>query len=572
MNVMTVSSKPKPKAQKPKKTANVPSTYVRAAIKEQCKYNPITGIIKRTTHLGCRIVKDRAVFSHKNVKVSCSVGQIAWFLSYGSWPTQMVGHVDHNQKNNRLTNLRLTTHQLSARGRRKMKRKTSSRYKGVSKHVRKYRAIRWYAHVQLPDGRGKHVGSFKTEREAARAYDAAASEAYGKFAKLNFPNQLLVKLTVKKPNAVRKANMNSKPSTLPMKVPSALVLATIKSEFAYDPDTGVLTRTTRLGKRQITARTIVKGYRVVAHRAAWFLTYGEWPACIIDHIDRNKKNNRIGNLRLATAKQNGQNKSKVKTPTISAYKGVQRDRDKWAATITSDGVAKHLGTFNTEEEAAKAYDVAAIARHGEFAATNFGRKTSLGDTPIVIPKPTVEERFWAKVDKRNESECWRWLAAPNAKGYGRFYDGESNIPAHRYSYVLVNGFVPAGLILLHSCDHPWCVNPKHLRPGTIRENAIEARERGLLKPARGEDCGSSKLSALDIPVIRRRYDLGETPSAIAKDYTNVSVGAIREVGRRRSWTHIPEEEDTSIQERVLFPDWDEIQTLASGAGATSAGS
>jgi hypothetical protein len=80
-------------------------------------------------------------------------------------------------------------------------------------------------------------------------------------------------------------------------------------------------------------------------------------------------------------------------------------------------------------------------------------------------------RFWSKVDRSElEGECWPWLAAKDPKGYGRFFLRGRMRVAHAVAWRLVNGDPPAGMFVLHRCDHPWCCNPKHMFLGTIADN------------------------------------------------------------------------------------------------------
>ena len=91
----------------------------------------------------------------------------------------------------------------------------------------------------------------------------------------------------------------------------------------------------------------------------------------IDHIDNNKQNNAINNLRWCNRQQNNQNKTK-QSNTSSKYKGVTWDKSisKWKAQIMKDGKNKHLGLFDTEREAARIYNEKANEYFGEFANLN----------------------------------------------------------------------------------------------------------------------------------------------------------------------------------------------------------
>lgn len=107
-----------------------------------------------------------------------------------------------------------------------------------------------------------------------------------------------------------------------------------------------------------------------AHRIAWLFENGGWPPLSIDHINGEKADNRILNLRLCTQSQNTANSRKSAANT-SGFKGVSFDikSRRWRATITTAGVTNHLGFFPTPEEAHSHYAREAIARRGEFART-----------------------------------------------------------------------------------------------------------------------------------------------------------------------------------------------------------
>jgi hypothetical protein len=109
-----------------------------------------------------------------------------------------------------------------------------------------------------------------------------------------------------------------------------------------------------------------------AHRIAWYLHTGKDPCPLdIDHINGDRADNRISNLRLATPAQNAKNQPK-KQGTTSTYKGVSwyKRHRKWQAQIRVDGQSIYLGYYNNELDAHLAYCAAAARLHGEFA--NFG--------------------------------------------------------------------------------------------------------------------------------------------------------------------------------------------------------
>jgi len=150
----------------------------------------------------------------------------------------------------------------------------------------------------------------------------------------------------------------------------------------YNPETGIIVnkidRSTKArigresgcigngGYRRIKLRD--KSYR--AHRLAYLMTYEYLPE-FIDHINQNKIDNRIINLRSCTKQENSMNRRSNKN-TSSKYKGVSwhKNAKKWMAKIKIDSKAKHLGYFQTESDAAKAYDKAALEHFGEFACLN----------------------------------------------------------------------------------------------------------------------------------------------------------------------------------------------------------
>lgn len=116
-------------------------------------------------------------------------------------------------------------------------------------------------------------------------------------------------------------------------------------------------------------RVTVKYKRYPAHRLAWLLVRGEWPERDLDHINGNRSDNRISNLRPCTDQQNQRNRKPMKHTHSGGLKGAIWDKriGRWHARIKVDSRAVHLGTFDTPHEAHERYAQAAIARFGEFA-------------------------------------------------------------------------------------------------------------------------------------------------------------------------------------------------------------
>lgn len=123
-------------------------------------------------------------------------------------------------------------------------------------------------------------------------------------------------------------------------------------------------------RQRISARrnTWVNGKRGLVYLHRWLLNA---PIGVeIDHINRNSLDNRRSNLRMASRSQNCANRPAA----TGTFKGVtwHKDAQRWVAQIAVEGKNRHIGCFLTEEEAALAYDVAALDAFGEFAWLNFG--------------------------------------------------------------------------------------------------------------------------------------------------------------------------------------------------------
>jgi len=118
----------------------------------------------------------------------------------------------------------------------------------------------------------------------------------------------------------------------------------------------------------VSIRVLSKKY--YAHRLAWLYSYGEWPICEIDHVDRVKDNNSLVNLRSCDKFQNQCNTTSKKN-SIYKSKGVDfmKSKSRFRARITIRGKAIHLGLFHTELEASQCYEMSAIKHQEGYGTT-----------------------------------------------------------------------------------------------------------------------------------------------------------------------------------------------------------
>lgn len=150
---------------------------------------------------------------------------------------------------------------------------------------------------------------------------------------------------------------------------------------------------------------------------------------------------------------------------------------------------------------------------------------------------TLEQRFWEKVNKT--SGCWLWTSAIGTRGYGIFWVGavERSKFAHRLSYEMSCGPIPGGLVVMHSCDTPACVNPAHLSVGTSGENTRDALKKGRM-PIGERNKGGGKLKDADVAEIKRLSASREMSiSGLSRRY-GVSMYVIKCIRRGKLWKHV----------------------------------
>jgi hypothetical protein len=90
-------------------------------------------------------------------------------------------------------------------------------------------------------------------------------------------------------------------------------------------------------------------------------------------------------------------------------------------------------------------------------------------------------RFWNKVERRGQYECWPWIGARGNNGRGQLWINGRKWPAPRIAWWIEHGTPPPEhLLVCHTCDNPPCVNPAHLWLGTKKDNAVDAANKGRI--------------------------------------------------------------------------------------------
>ena len=173
--------------------------------------------------------------------------------------------------------------------------------------------------------------------------------------------------------------------------------------------------------------------------------------------------------------------------------------------------------------------------------THYVQQRRAGLIPVgTRARGTVEERFFTGFSK-SDNGCWNWQRRLVGKGYGTIGLGGKGAKqklVHRLSYEIHKGPIPEGMVVMHKCDNPRCVNPDHLDAGTQSQNIKDAFSRGRklmpTKKARGEECGASKLTEADVLNVRESK---LSFSKLAAAY-GVNKSTIERIKYRKTWRHI----------------------------------
>lgn len=142
---------------------------------------------------------------------------------------------------------------------------------------------------------------------------------------------------------------------------------------------------------------------------------------------------------------------------------------------------------------------------------------------------TVATRFSAKYIPEPNSGCWLWYGAVSGSGYGNFRLNGGTAKAHRVSWELHKGSLPAGLHVLHRCDTPTCVNPDHLFLGNHSTNM---RDRACKKRN-----PTQRLTTSDAQAIRAKYQSRSISQKMLAESYGVSQQLVSKIVNNQVWSH-----------------------------------
>ncbi len=147
----------------------------------------------------------------------------------------------------------------------------------------------------------------------------------------------------------------------------------------------------------------------------------------------------------------------------------------------------------------------------------------------------MDPDFWSRVAPgEGVDACWLWTGTRDSK-YGSISIDGRNYKAHRIAFGLAGGELSEEQVCRHRCDTPLCVRPDHLEAGSHSDNVADRVKRG--RSARGSRNGRSKLTEVQVRVIKLRLAAGARPAHLARAF-KVRSSAIDKIRSGENWRHV----------------------------------
>lgn len=148
---------------------------------------------------------------------------------------------------------------------------------------------------------------------------------------------------------------------------------------------------------------------------------------------------------------------------------------------------------------------------------------------------THEQALLANGWDVTDQGCWEYKGSRTIQGYGRITSKGVTVKAHRASYEAWVGGIPNGLVVLHSCDNPTCINPKHLSVGTHQDNADDMVRKGRSFKGTGEKHSQARLTSEQVAEIRAKYVPRKYTLAKLADEYGISFQHVSDIINRKKW-------------------------------------